>query len=88
MASYDFISHLIKGDGANLGRLNSTTATDDTDGNGDFDQLYTYGPRSFSIWTGNGRLIYDSGPEAKRRHPGSRYPQLNVANPCGCPWAS
>jgi hypothetical protein len=50
-------------DDANLGRLNSTTAIGDTDGDGDFDQLYAYGARSFSIWTGNGRLVYDSGED-------------------------
>lgn len=53
-------------DDANLGRLNSTTATGDTDGDGDFDQLYAYGARSFSIWTGNGRLVYDSGEDIEQ----------------------
>ena len=47
----------------NLGRLKTTTANGDTDGDGDFDEIYSYGARSFSIWSGNGELIYDSGSD-------------------------
>ncbi len=47
----------------NLGRLNSTTATGDTDGDGDIDQIYSYGARSFSIWDAEGDLVWDSGEE-------------------------
>ena len=48
----------------NLGRLKITSTLGDTDGDGDFDQLYSYGARSFSIWkpTPDGMaLIFDSG---------------------------
>ena len=46
---------------AQLGRLNITTTLGDTDGDGDFDELYSYGTRSFSIWNGlTGQLVYDS----------------------------
>ncbi|MEN1783759.1 MAG: choice-of-anchor I family protein [Bacteroidota bacterium] len=45
----------------NLGRLKTTTTLGDTDGDGDFDELYSYGARSFSIWSGMGQLVYDSG---------------------------
>ncbi|MEM9144385.1 MAG: choice-of-anchor I family protein [Bacteroidota bacterium] len=45
----------------NLGRLQSTTTIGDIDGDGDFDELYNYGARSFSIWSGAGQLVYDSG---------------------------
>ncbi|MDT0622534.1 choice-of-anchor I family protein [Croceitalea vernalis] len=45
----------------NLGRLQSTTTLGDIDGDGDYDELYNYGARSFTIWTGDGQLIYDSG---------------------------
>ena len=46
---------------ANLGRLNITTTLGDTDGDGDFDELYSYGSRSFSIWHGlTGELLFDS----------------------------
>jgi len=44
-----------------LGRLNVTSTLGDTDGDGDFDQLYSYGARSFSIWDSNGNLVFDSG---------------------------
>jgi hypothetical protein len=49
-----------------LGRLIVTTANGDTDGDGDFDQLYSFGGRSFSIWTSSGQLVYDSGNEFER----------------------
>ncbi len=46
----------------NLGRLNMTTTLGDTDNDGDYDELYSYGARSFSIWNGNsGKQMYDSG---------------------------
>ncbi|MCX8019229.1 MAG: choice-of-anchor I family protein [Chitinophagaceae bacterium] len=49
---------------ANLGRLNVTTRLGDTDGDGDFDELFSFGARSFSIWNGlNGALVYDSKNE-------------------------
>jgi len=33
----------------NLGRLNITVTLGDTDGDGDLDELYSYGSRSFSV---------------------------------------
>lgn len=50
----------------NIGRLKTTTATGDTNGDGDFDQIYSYGARSFSIWDENGNLIFDSGDVIER----------------------
>ncbi|MEL6190516.1 MAG: choice-of-anchor I family protein [Bacteroidota bacterium] len=47
----------------NLGRLKTTTATGDTDGDGDIDQIYSYGARSFSIWNSDGELVWDSGED-------------------------
>ena len=50
----------------NLGRLKTTFANGDTDGDGDVDEIYSYGARSFSIWR-NGRRgiqqVYDSGDD-------------------------
>lgn len=46
---------------AALGRLNVTNASGDLDGDGDFDQVHVFGARSFSIWTINGELVWDSG---------------------------
>jgi len=47
----------------NLGRLNITLANGDTDGDGDYDQLYAYGARSISVWNDAGVLVWDSGRE-------------------------
>lgn len=45
----------------NLGRLKTTNTLGDIDNDGDVDQIYSYGARSFSVWSGNGSLLYDSG---------------------------
>ena len=50
----------------NLGRLKITTATGDTDGDGDIDVIHAYGGRSFSILNAQGKMIYDSGNEFER----------------------
>ena len=44
-----------------LGRLKTTITMGDTDGDGDHDLIYAYGGRSFSIWSDEGRLVFDSG---------------------------
>ncbi|WP_324678695.1 choice-of-anchor I family protein [Hymenobacter sp. GOD-10R] len=45
-----------------LGRLNVTNKTGDTDGDGDFDEIYAFGGRSFSIYNAaSGAETYDSG---------------------------
>ena len=50
-----------------LGRLNVTTATGDTDGDGDFDEIHTHGGRSISIWNATtGQLVWDSGDDLER----------------------
>lgn len=51
----------------NGGRINITTSMGDTDGDGDFDEIYTYGARSFSIWSNTGTLVYDSGDDFEQR---------------------
>jgi hypothetical protein len=51
----------------NLGRLRVTNAEGDTDGDGDVDQLFTLGTRSFAIWTTDGRLVFDSGDDFERK---------------------
>jgi len=45
----------------NLGRLKVTTSQGDIDGDGDFDALYSYGARSFTIWDMSGNIVFDSG---------------------------
>ena len=49
---------------AKLGRLNVTRTLGDIGGDNDFDELYSFGARSFSIWNGNtGAQVYDSKNE-------------------------
>lgn len=54
-------------DDENLGRLKITTANGDEDGDGLYEKIYCYGGRSFSIWSGTGQLLYDSGNEIGMR---------------------
>ena len=50
-----------------LGRLRTTNKLGDTDNDGDFDEIYCFGARSFSVWnTSTSTLIYDSGDELER----------------------
>jgi DNA-binding beta-propeller fold protein YncE len=49
-----------------LGRLTVTRSLGDTDGDGDVDRLYVPGARSFSIWTTDGALVFDSGDQFER----------------------
>ncbi|MBE9212794.1 choice-of-anchor I family protein [Plectonema cf. radiosum LEGE 06105] len=51
---------------ANLGRLLITNTLGDTDGDGDYDQLYAFGGRSFSIWDDQGNLVFDSGDQLEQ----------------------
>ena len=49
---------------AELGRLTVSNAPGlrgDTDGDGDIDQVLTYGARSFTILDQNGNMVFDSG---------------------------
>ncbi len=50
----------------NLGRLAVSPIDGDLDSDGDYDQLFAYGSRSFTVWDGSGNLVYDSGDEFER----------------------
>lgn len=50
----------------NLGRLTVTKATGDRDNDGDYEELYAFGARSFSIWSEDGNMIFDSGEDFER----------------------
>jgi hypothetical protein len=53
---------------ANMGNLKLTRTLGDTDGDGDFDELYSFGSRSFSVWNGQtGQLVYDSRNELDKQ---------------------
>lgn len=51
----------------NLGRLTITNTLGNTDGDPEFEKLYAFGARSFSIWDDAGGLVYDSGDELEQR---------------------
>lgn len=49
---------------ANAGRLKITNTMGDTNNDGDYDVLYSFGARSFSVWNGNnGQQLFDSDNE-------------------------
>ncbi len=62
---------------AQLGRLNVTRTLGDTDGDGDYDEIYAQGGRSFSIWNGNtGELLFDSKNDLDQRAKAAgKYPE-------------
>lgn len=50
-----------------LGRLKVTKTLGDTDGDGDYDKLYSFGSRSFTIWDDQGVLVWDSGDQFEKQ---------------------
>ena len=50
----------------NLGRLDATLENGDIDGDGDYDRIFSYGARSFTIWDAYGNLVYDSGDDFEK----------------------
>jgi 2',3'-cyclic-nucleotide 2'-phosphodiesterase (5'-nucleotidase family) len=50
----------------NLGRLTVTTATGKDPVTGLFREIDAFGGRSFSVWSGDGRLLWDSGDQLER----------------------
>lgn len=59
---------------ANLGRLKITASLGDTDNDGDFDVLHSFGARSMSVWTTSGALV--AGRRARAAHRGGGPVQL------------
>ncbi|HEX8658028.1 MAG TPA: choice-of-anchor I family protein, partial [Hymenobacter sp.] len=71
-----------------LGRLNVTNRLGDTDGDGDFDEVYAFGGRSFSILDATtGALVHDSGDLLERvTSTDPTYgPIFNASNTTGAP---
>lgn len=56
----------LNNDNDDIGRLKVTTVKGDADNDGQYEQLYTYGARSFSIWDANGLQVFDSGDQVAR----------------------
>ncbi|MCF8239242.1 MAG: esterase-like activity of phytase family protein [Saprospiraceae bacterium] len=50
-----------------IGRLKTTSANGDFDQDGDVDQIYSYGGRSFSIFDAYGNIVFDSGDQFGRK---------------------
>ncbi|MES2626455.1 MAG: choice-of-anchor I family protein, partial [Pseudomonadota bacterium] len=51
---------------ANIGRLKIVRTEGNPDHDGDYEQLFTYGTRSISIWDESGAQVYDSGDTLER----------------------
>ncbi len=52
----------------NLGRLNITRTLGNTDGDAEFESLYSFGARSFTVWNGNtGARLFDSKNELEKK---------------------
>ncbi|MCA8938517.1 MAG: choice-of-anchor I family protein, partial [Planctomycetes bacterium] len=49
-----------------MGRLRTTSASGDLDGDNMHDVIYSFGARSFSIWDAEGNLVWDSGDFLER----------------------
>lgn len=56
----------LNNDDDDLGRLKVSTVLGDTDNDGVFENLYTFGARSFTIWDANGLVVFDSGDSVDR----------------------
>lgn len=50
-------------DDAELGRLGVSSIDGDTDGDGHYDELFSYGSRSFTIFDASGAVVFDSGDD-------------------------
>lgn len=69
----------------NLGRINFTNQTGDTDGDGDMDELYVLGGRSFTIWDSLGNKVWDSGDDLEQIVKQYTRPFFNANNGTGNP---
>ncbi|MFT5837780.1 MAG: hypothetical protein ACI9UT_000269 [Flavobacteriales bacterium] len=49
-----------------LGRLTVTDVLGDSNNDGEYEALYAYGARSFTIWDANGLVVFDSGDDFER----------------------
>ena len=49
-----------------LGRTNSSPDFFGTDADSDYEKLFAFGARSFSIWNTNGQLVFDSGDQLEQ----------------------
>jgi 2',3'-cyclic-nucleotide 2'-phosphodiesterase/3'-nucleotidase/5'-nucleotidase len=69
--------------GENLGRLNITSTRGRNPENGQYQELYSFGTRSFSIWKTDGTQVFDSGEQLERitaEAPNSLFNASNSSN--------
>ena len=65
----------------NLGRLRVTGTKGDIDGDGDYDELYSFGDRSFTVWNAaTGAQVFDSGNDFEVLQQQARPELFNVSN--------
>lgn len=50
-----------------LGRLKTTTSMGDLDRDGDIDQIFSYGGRSFTVWNAEGEMVWDSANQFAKK---------------------
>jgi hypothetical protein len=63
-----------------IGRLKVTPFNGNTDGGTDFEELYALGGRSFSIWTTDGTLVFDSGDAFEQVTAAAHPDNFNASN--------
>jgi YVTN family beta-propeller protein len=63
-----------------IGRLTVSTVGADSDNDGDVDNLFAFGARSFSIRDENGNLIFDSGDQFEQYLAANHASVFNVSN--------
>ena len=63
-----------------VGRLKVTAFNGNTDGDGDYDRLFTFGARSFSVWSDAGALVFDSGDALEQITAAARPANFNASN--------
>jgi hypothetical protein len=63
-----------------LGRLQVTSTLGDFDNDGDYDALFAFGARSFSIRDAKGKLVWDSGDDLERVTAAANTNGFNVSN--------
>ena len=61
-ANFDYLNN----DDDDIGRLKVSTVKGDTNDDGQYESLYAYGARSFTIWDSNGLVVFDSGDDIGR----------------------
>ena len=61
-ANFDYLNN----DDNDIGRLKVTTVKGDNNNDGQYESLYAYGARSFTIWDSNGLVVFDSGDDIGR----------------------